>query len=1046
MRLSAGQQIGHYALDYRLGAGGMAEVWAATNTILGVQVALKILFSGNPMVQQRLLREGRTQAALDHPNILPVRDVIDVGGSLGLILPLIQGPSLDKLLQKYRPTLDEAVALFRAIVKGVGYAHEYGLIHRDLKPGNVLLDERRGQIVPRVADFGLVKRATGSGQTQPQAVMGTLQYAAPEQLLDAARVNHRADLFSLGVILTELVGEKRPFQGESLRELLTAYQAKPDLVGVPGAFETLCRRLLAPDPEDRPSDCAQVLDALNRVHPMGSGAVLGPSSRLAQAIRRETFRDSVEVISRVPPSQTQMLSGSFADSLFDAASRFPEETPASKHNLPAELDAFIGRSAALAALQEGLTSSRLVTIMGTGGTGKTRLALQFARKNLSDYPGGVFFCDLSEAQNLDRLLFVVSQAMDVALSKGDHLKQLGHAIAGHGQCLMIFDNFEQLIEHAPQTVERWLKRAAQARFVVTSRTLLEINGERTLRLPPLEEAEGVALFVKRARAKKRTFALTDHNRAAVHNLVRLLDGLPLAIELATARLKVMSPSKMLSRMGQRFRLLSTGKRNTARRQATLKAAIDWSWDLLMDWEKAAFSQCAVFEGGFTLEAAEAVIDLDAFADAPWPMDAVQSLVDKSLLVMLGENRLGEMRFGMLMSIHDYAREKLERTASDTAHTAHHRHAAFYAANGDSVALEALDRFGGVDRWWALKTEVDNLRSAHRFALQHADAEHAARLALALFSIAERQQPAIALKALIDTLPLPGMQTRPQLRVRVLIRLGLLYSDQGQIAEATDRHRAAQVIACAIGDRRSEGHILNNLGGLFLHQSQRAEAEDHYRRALAIAREVGDRANEARVLSNLGQLYEAAGRFAETEDHYRRALAIARELGNRMSAAKMLNSLGNLLRVLGQHAEATDCYQYALTTAREVGDRPGEGRVLTNLGNLHSDMGQVATAAADYQQALTIMRESGDRRNEGITLGNLGILHSQRGMLESAKAAYQGALAIAREIGDRLGEGMMLASLGNLHLIQDQLSAAEDHYNRALQVPRERGEWRIEGMV
>ncbi|MEL6349721.1 MAG: serine/threonine-protein kinase [Myxococcota bacterium] len=222
MRLSAGQQIGHYTLDYRLGAGGMAEVWAATNGILGVKVALKVLFGGNPILQQRLLREGRAQAALDHQNILPVRDVIDVGGSLGLILPLIQGPSLDKLLQKYRPTLDEAVALFRAIVEGVGHAHERGLIHRDLKPGNVLFEERRGRIVTRVADFGLVKgdaEESGIGEQSPDPLdlVPDLRFSRqvptdPRQaqtLTRTDRLNHRPDrLFQPFWKARHEVGEK----------------------------------------------------------------------------------------------------------------------------------------------------------------------------------------------------------------------------------------------------------------------------------------------------------------------------------------------------------------------------------------------------------------------------------------------------------------------------------------------------------------------------------------------------------------------------------------------------------------------------------------------------------------------------------------------------------------------------------------------------------------------------------------------------------------------------------------------------------------------
>ncbi|MEL6349805.1 MAG: protein kinase, partial [Myxococcota bacterium] len=619
MRLYAGQQLGQYVLDYSLGAGGMAAVWAATHRILGVQVAVKVLFSGNPVLQDRLLREGRAQAAMVHPNILPVRDVIDVAGHLGLVLPLVRGPSLDKLLQAYRPTLAEAVGVFREIVEGVRYAHERGLIHRDLKPGNVLLEEQRSQIVPLVADFGLVKGTAEPGMTQTHAVMGTLRYAAPEQLLDASSVDLRADLFSLGVLFVELLTGTPPFQGSSLQALLDAYQQAPELRGVPAPFAPLCRHLLAHAADQRPSDCGEVLERLNAVHPQPAVAVLGLASGLARAMRARPVADAV--VPDTNASQTRDLSGTFSESLFEAFGT--AETAPPKNNLPAALDTFIGRETELAQLTEQLANSRLITVTGAGGIGKTRFVLQFSHQNRSSFPGGVFFCDLSEARDLEGIVFVVSQAMDIPLGRGDHLKQLGHAIAAHGRCLLVLDNFEQIAAFAPGTVERWLKEAPEARFVVTSRVLLEVSGEQTCRLQPLTEDAAVWMFVHRAQNKKRTFRLTDGNRDAVLQLVRQLDCLPLAIELACARIGIMTPEVMVKRMSRRFQLLASGKRNTAHRQATLRAAIDWSWALLEDWEKDAFAQCSVFEGGFTLEAAEAIIALDD--DAPWPMDAIQSL-------------------------------------------------------------------------------------------------------------------------------------------------------------------------------------------------------------------------------------------------------------------------------------------------------------------------------------------------------------------------------------------------------------------------------------
>ncbi|MEL6343477.1 MAG: tetratricopeptide repeat protein [Myxococcota bacterium] len=1020
-------------MNYRLGQGGTAEVWAATNGILGIQVALKVLFGGHPILQRRLLREGRAQAALDHPHILPVRDIIVVGDSVGLILPLIQGSSLDKLLSNYQPTVDEAVALFRSIVEGVGHAHEHGLIHRDLKPGNVLLEERRGRIVPRVADFGLVKSIKEPSYTKADVVMGTLNYAAPEQLRDAASVDRRADLFSLGIVFVELLTGELPFQGASLREQLLAYRAGPDVSGVPKVFQRLCRQLLSDEPDQRFSDCAALLAALKEVHPSSTRRALGPGSGVAKAIRGELVEGNIPDASR-----TGWFSDFFTNK--DLDSGLP-----TRNNLPAELDRFIGREAVLQTLNESLQESRLVSILGTGGTGKTRLALQYARRHLSDYPGGVFFCDLSEAKTFEEILFSVSQALDAPLGQGDPLKQLGHAIVGHGRCLLIFDNFEQIVAHASETVGAWLTWAEAARFIVTSRVLLELDGEYPLRLSPLDEDEAVALFVERVAKKKRGFILHEGNRDAIHQLVRLLDGLPLAIELASARVKMMMPKKMLKRMHQRFQLLSAGKRNAAQRQSTLRAAIDWSWELLEPWEQSAFAQCAVFEDGFTLEAAEAVIDLADVEGAPWAMDAVQSLVDKSLLRLTGENHVGEMRFGMLMSIHEYARDMLDAMGAEAVASVRWRHATFYAQFGEGGALEALSEFDGVSQWWALWQEVDNLRVAHRFALYEGEVETAISLVLAFYAIAERQQPSIAIAPLNDTLNLDGIETAPR-RVTVRRRLGQVLLQQGQTAAAQAHFTQALDIARAVGERRFEGQVLRHLGIVHQNQGRVASAQAHFTQTLDIARAVGDRRFEGITLNSLGCLYADQGQVALAQAHLTQALSIHREVGDRRFEGITLSSLGRLYANQGQVEAAQAHFTHALDITREVGDRRFEGRVLGHLGVLHWFQGQLEQAQAHFIQALDITHEIGNRHFEGVTLTNLGNLYYSQGQMGQAQAYYTQALSIHREIGNRYSEGMGMTNLGNILYSQGQLEQAKAHFIQALSIHREVGNRRSEGKV
>ncbi len=286
------------------------------------------------------------------------------------------------------------------------------------------------------------------------------------------------------------------------------------------------------------------------------------------------------------------------------------------HNIPAERDTFVGRDDALDALAALFhTDRRLITTLGIGGIGKTRLAIRYALTWLGEYPGGVWFCDLSPASSLDGIVLAVAQGLDVPLGREEPIPQLGAAIAGRGQCLVILDNFEQVARHAEATVGRWLERAPEARFLVTSREVLGIPGEEAFVLAPLPADAAIRLFETRAKAAHDTFGSGGSEAASIAMLVELLDRLPLAIELSAARIRVMSPRVMLDRMDQRFKLLaSSGGRRE--RQATLRATLDWSWDLLAQSEQSALAQLSAFEGGFSLEAAEAVVELPQTGGRP----------------------------------------------------------------------------------------------------------------------------------------------------------------------------------------------------------------------------------------------------------------------------------------------------------------------------------------------------------------------------------------------------------------------------------------------
>ncbi len=722
-----------------------------------------------------------------------------------------------------------------------------------------------------------------------------------------------------------------------------------------------------------------------------------------------------------------------------------------RHNLPAERDAFVGRIAELRALAARLDAGiRLLTVLGPGGTGKTRFVRRYGWTWLGDWPGGVYFCDLSDAKGLDGIFFAVASALEVPLGKEDPSVQLGHAIAGRGRCLIILDNFEQIVEHAQGTVGRWLDRAAEASFVVTSRERLHLPGEESLPIEPLPvEMDAIDLFAERARAQKPDFVLSDGNRAAVAEVVRLLDGLPLAIELAAARIRVLAPSQLVERMRDRFSLLA-GARGVASRQATLRAAIDWSWELLTPWEQAALAQCSVFEGGFTLEAAEAVLDLSPWPGAPLAMDAVQALVDKSLLrtwVPAEQSRydIDEPYFGMYLSIHEYASQKLEASGSEAKRAAEERHGQYFAGFGTNEAIEALSSHGGVKRRRALALELDNLVAACRRAVGRGHGETAVAAYRAAWAVLALHGP-VAMGTVLggQVVALDGIDRA--LRVSALATLARALRRAGRNEEARTRLTQALALSRDMGDRRREGHILHSLGNLHREQGRMTEARELFEVALVLARESSDRDIEGGVLSSLGNLHRDQGRNDEAREHFNAALAIAREMGDRNEEGIVLGSLGLLHSELGLVEEARRQLGAALAIAREVGDRGLEGSALANLGHLHTEQGRTEEARESLEAALAIHREVGNRRLEAIALGNLGVIHGVQGRKEAAQASHAAALAIAREVGNRRHEGFLLACLGMFRSDQGRADEARADFEAAREVARELGDRRGESIV
>ncbi len=960
------------------------------------QVALKLLKTpeGGPTEKQRqeLVGEARLGGLLRHPNIVDTYELGEHEGRFFISLELVDGMSMEQIFRE-QGALPPLAALDVACQACAGLAHAHALkvagrsaqfVHRDLKLGNILVT-RDGLV--KLVDFGISSALGVTDTPKNQGIVGTPAYMSPEQALREP-LDARSDLFSLGVILYQMLTGTRLFPGKTparvLQNVLNVDEflklsdplATAEAV-LPGSTAVLSR-CLAADRELRQSSAFELAAELDGLR---AGAGEGPSLL-------ELLNELLQGNAAHGTPWRQPLTGDPSIEL-DPLPTDGQEPPSAdgtpppnaapdppRTNLAREQDRFVGREDDMEALSACFEKgAQLVTLKGLGGAGKTRLAQRFASLYLEESPGGVWWVDLTEALSKAGVLDATATGLGVPLGGGDFegmVSQLGHALAGRGPVLVVMDNFEQVVETAPDTVGRWLAMAPEARFIATSRESLKLSGEEVLSLAPLVEKDGIALFELRARSAGAHWKDTKENQAAVTRIVRELDGLPLAIELAAARAQLLSPVQLLDRLSKRFELLRDGRRGASKRQATLEGLIDWSWNLLEDWEKATLAQLSVFRGGFFMEAAEAVVDLSLWPEAPWSLDVVGSLLDKSLLY--NSEVVERPRFGMFKTIQGYSGRKLASAAPPVGggaalRAAHLRHAKHYAQLGDSEALHALNAEGRADRWSALFVEIENLVVSVGAGLATGHLEEAVGAVRGAAAILGMKGPATTAVLLLErVMAEPGLSAA--LRVSLMRRYGRLLGIVGRTEQAFSVF--AEGLSCAqdLGDLLSERHLHQSLGYLCIQQNRQEEAHQHYSRALSMAREQGDQFAEASCLVSTAGLHRTRGDIDKALSLYEEALAINREVGNRDLERWMKNSMGGMYREMGRLDEALLHLERSLSLSRQAGNRQAEGSTLGMLGLTYTELGRYDEALACSEQGLQIMRRIGSRSSVGIALGNI----------------------------------------------------------------------------
>jgi predicted ATPase/class 3 adenylate cyclase len=622
-------------------------------------------------------------------------------------------------------------------------------------------------------------------------------------------------------------------------------------------------------------------------------------------------------------------------------------------NLPSQPTPLIGREPELAELSElaAREGVRLLTLTGTGGAGKTRLALQLGAELIDRFEDGVYFVNLAALTDPALVLPTVAQTLGVREQTGEEIRQTLVDFLGTKRLLLVLDNFEQVIEAAGD-VAVLLRETENLGVVVTSRSRLQLSGEHEYAVPALAERDAVALFAERAQAVKPGFSLDD-SRAIVAEICARLDHLPLAIELAAARVKVLSEQALLERLGERLKLLTGGSRDLDERQRTLRAAIDWSYRLLDEYEQLLFRRLAAFAGGRTLEAIEAVCASDG-GMAIDALEGVASLVDKSLLRQ-EEGPYGESRFVMLETIHDYARELLE--ASGEASDLRRRHADYFRALAERAG--PLLRGAEQQRWIdILSAEQDNLRGAIGYLVE-----------------TERFGEAQAVAA----------------------ALAMFWETRGQFREAHEWFD--EVLADREGQASpSRAAALFWAGRLALFVAEWERAGALLLQAVQAARELGDPIVEALALGKHGWVLAETGNASEGIREVERAIALARQIGDDWTTAELLND-GALTYDRTEPERTLELLAESLALRRKLGDRLNVADSLNNLGYCESTNGQAQLAEEHLQEGLRLAGEIGDLRHIALILGNLGNVSLFSGDYAAAIERYRECLRSCQHIGD-----------------------------------------------
>jgi predicted ATPase len=903
-----GKRLGPYQLEALLGEGGMGEVFRALDTRLDRRVAIKICaerFSG------WFEQEARSIAALNHPNICTLHDI----GPNYLVMELVEGETLALCLRNGALSLKLVLDYGAQIADALAAAHERGIIHRDLKPGNIMITAN-GRV--KLLDFGIAKRInvedetfatrTINPMTYAGAVIGTQGYMSPEQARGET-LDFRSDQFAFGLVLYEMITGRRAFPGKSAIEMQAA--------------------LLLHQPEP-----------LTRLNPLAPAPLQWMVDRCLAKSAPDRFASTREI-------QRELLSIAATIDARPAAS-------ASTDNLPAQRTTLIGREDELARLRE-LTldpNLRLVTLTGAGGIGKTRLLIELGRQMGDSFPGGVYFVPLDKVSQPELVASEVARVLGVnpaaeASLETAILRFLRQNLAG--PALLLLDNFEHVLDAAELVAGMMSDRV---KIVVTSRAALRIYGEYEFPVPSLllcdalagevaMQSPAVRLFVDRAPGLRGSPPDREQLRM-VGEICARLDGLPLAIELAAARTKLLPLKALRERLQDPLEILIGGARDAPQRQRTLRATLDWSYNLLDAEHQKLFRRMSVFVGGAPIDAIEAVCDTRHDLQINlW--EAIELLADNSLIRRTGPED-GEPRFTMLVTMREYGLQRLGE-AGEEAYT-RKAHGAYYLvlAEEESPTVRR-ERTGGQH---SFDSDLGNFRAALDWFQSSGEIEWGLRLIISLgvyfYSLRLHRE---GFERISGFLAMPGVERFPYLRYG-----GNFWKCdfQYELIGHYQHHAMLQAYEdfAKVGDAQGLLAAATRLGFNFKWVDW-AQSRHWSERAVELARTTGDPKTIAGTLSNLADVVKFFGEFEQARALHVEAMRLFAQSGNKENAAWSLSHQADLLHEQGDEVRARTLYEEALAMFRALGVSHGVASCLHDLAGL-------ATAAGELKEGRRLYRE------------------------------------------------------------------------------------------